>query len=146
VFGPDPFVPPERYRILRRVGSGGAGVVYAAFDNDRGQTVALKTLLQADSTAVYRFKKEFRTLSDIAHPNLVSLYELVVDEPYCFFTMELIDGVDFFKYVRPSQSLLDEARLRAVLGQLVEGVRVLHDAEIAHRDLKPSNVLVDAAG
>ena len=68
VFGPDPFVPPERYRILRRVGSGGAGVVYAAFDNDRGQTVALKTLLQADSTAVYRFKKEFRTLSDIAIP------------------------------------------------------------------------------
>ena len=76
----------------------------------------------------------------------MSLYELVVDEPYCFFTMELIDGVDFFKYVRPSQSLLDEARLRAVLGQLVEGVRVLHDATIAHRDLKPSNVLVDAAG
>jgi serine/threonine protein kinase len=95
---------------------------------------------------VYRFKKEFRTLSDVAHPNLVSLYDLVVDAPYCFFTMELIDGVDFLKYVRPSPTLLDEARLRGALAQLAEGVRVLHDAAIAHRDIKPSNVLVDTAG
>jgi eukaryotic-like serine/threonine-protein kinase len=146
VFGTDQFAPPERYRIVRRVGSGGVGVVYAAFDIERGQTVALKTLLRADPATVYRFKKEFRTLSDVAHPNLVSLYDLVVDAPYCFFTMELIDGVDFFAYVRPPQARLDEARLRGTLTQLVEGVRVLHDAAIAHRDIKPSNVLVDTAG
>ena len=146
MFGTDHFAPPERYRIVRRVGSGGAGVVYAAFDLERGQTVALKTLLRADPATVYRFKKEFRTLSDVAHPNLVSLYDLVVDAPYCFFTMELIDGVDFLKYVRPSPTLLDEARLRGALAQLAEGVRVLHDAAIAHRDIKPSNVLVDTAG
>jgi eukaryotic-like serine/threonine-protein kinase len=146
VHGIDQVAPPERYRIVRRLGSGGAGVVYAAFDIERGQTVALKTLLRADPATVYRFKKEFRTLSDVAHPNLVSLYDLVVDAPYCFFTMELIDGVDFFKYVRPSPAHLDEARLRGALAQLVEGVRVLHDAGIAHRDIKPSNVLVDTAG
>jgi hypothetical protein len=146
VFDSDRFVPPERYRILRRVGSGGVGVVYAAFDVERGQTVALKTLLRANPSTVYRLKKEFRTLADVAHPNLISLYDLVVDDQYCFFTMELIDGVDFLAHVRPSQTRLDEPRLRMALAQLAAGVRVLHDATIAHRDIKPSNVLVDTSG
>ena len=60
--------------------------------------------------------------------------------------MELIDGVDFLAHVRPSPTELDEPRLRVALAQLVEGVRVLHDATIAHRDIKPSNVLVDNTG
>src|SRR4051812_3554648 len=124
----DYFTPPRRYQIVRRVGSGGVGVVYAAFDTERGQTVALKTLLRANPATVYRFKKEFRTLADIAHRNLISLYDLVVDDQHCFFTMELIDGVDFLAYVRPSRTSVDEARLRAALAQIVDGVCVLHDA------------------
>ena len=142
----DNFKPPERYRILRRLGSGGMGVVYAAFDNERQQTVALKTLLRASPQAFYRFKKEFRSLADVAHPNLISLYELVVDQQYCFFTMELVDGTDFISYVRPLETQVDEERLRLALAQVVEGVGVLHDAAIVHRDIKPSNVLTDRNG
>src|SRR4029078_2561363 len=77
------------------------GVVYEALDRERNSRVALKTLRTLDATAVLRFKNEFRWLQDLQHPNLVSLGELFSEDGQWFFTMELIDGVDFLHWVRP---------------------------------------------
>lgn len=98
-----------RFLIQRRIGAGGMGVVYEAWDRDRAQPVALKKLLGTDATAIFRIKNEFRALADVVHPSLVRLYELVGEDDEWFFTMELVDGVDFLHYIRGSRSsILDD--------------------------------------
>lgn len=141
------FLGTERYAVLRRVGVGGMGVVYAVEDRTRGQVVALKTLLRWNATEIYRLKREFRTLADIAHANLVPLYELEVDADQCFITMELVDGVALGDYVRGGNEPAELVeRVRRCLPQLVAGVQELHRCGTLHGDLKPSNVLVTSDG
>ena len=89
-----------RFTLVRRLGAGGMGVVYETYDQERGELVALKTMRRVDPTALVRFKQEFRSLSDITHPNLVNLYELFAVEDRWFFTMELVEGCDFVSYVK----------------------------------------------
>src|SRR5258706_1199085 len=93
------FSGTARFRVIRRIGAGGMGVVYEAEDREHGRRVALKTLKRTDSDTLYRLKNEFRTLADLSHPNLVALHELVVGDE-CFFTMELLQGTDVLRYVR----------------------------------------------
>ena len=94
------FAGTDRYSIKRRLGAGGMGVVYEAWDAERSCVVALKTLPQVDAAGIYRLKKEFRALSELSHPNLVALHELVCTDGRWFFTMDLIDGTDFISHVR----------------------------------------------
>src|SRR2546423_10705345 len=77
------------------------GVVYEAHDRTMDKVVALKTLTRAEAEHIYRFKREFRSLADVSHPNLAALYELMSQGRHWFFTMELIKGITFTQYVRP---------------------------------------------
>lgn len=165
----------QRFAILRRLGTGGMGVVYEAIDREHNGRVALKTFRPISRDSVLRLKDEFRVLQGVHHPNLVRLGELIEDDGKWFFTMELVDGVDIIEYVtghdwplgsgmavEPTLDLgasqpievpharppgkLDEARLRDVLPQLVGGLAALHAAGKVHRDIKPPNVLVTHDG
>lgn len=135
------------YDLIRELGRGGMGIVHEARHTKTGNRVALKTLpagldgQSIDANRLHRFRKEFRSLSEVNHPNLVGMQTLEVDGDRWFFTMDLIEGEDFIGYVRPGGQL-EEARLRACLPQLARGIMALHDRGIVHRDLKPSNVLV----
>ncbi|MBL8919319.1 MAG: protein kinase [Myxococcaceae bacterium] len=165
----EPFRGTARYQLVRELGVGGMGVVYEAIDAERGgRRVALKVLQGQDADSLVRLKREFRTLHDVRHPNLVALYELTCESDTWFFTLELIDGVDFFTWVRPSAPLLTSAptanleltvrspappsqrleldRVKRAFRQLAEGVSFLHSRDRVHRDLKPSNVLVTKEG
>ena len=139
------------YQLLGKLGQGGMGVVYEARHTKTGNRVALKTLptsldgQQVDANKLYRFRKEFRSLSNVNHPNLVGMQTLEVEGNQWFFTMDLIEGEDFISYVRPNDQL-DEQRLRDCLPQLAKGIIALHQRGIVHRDLKPGNVMVTDQG
>lgn len=87
----------ERYRVLRKLGEGGMGAVYEVDDLRRGTRCALKVMTGAGSEAMMRFKREFRTIADLRHPNLVKLYELHTEGAQWFYTMELIQGADILE-------------------------------------------------
>nr|MBC8356324.1 protein kinase [Planctomycetota bacterium] len=139
------------YELICEIGRGGFGVVYEAKHVTRRNRVALKTLptgqngQEVNAERLHKFRREFRSLSEVNHPNLVGMQSLEVDGGQWFFTMDLIEGEDFLSYVRPGGKL-DESRLRESLKQLVAGVIALHEQRILHRDLKPSNVLVGPDG
>lgn len=148
----DTFAGTPRYEVLRVLGSGGMGVVYEVRDRLRDDIVALKTFRRASPHDLLRLKSEFRALADIAHDNLVCLYDLVADDATCFFTMERVYGVDVVAFLstdthdtsmlRSPLSPASRERVRRVLRQLVEGVLALHERGTLHRDIKPANVLV----
>ena len=99
-----PFAGTKRFEIKRRIGEGGMGVVYEAFDREQRTAVALKSMRSVTGQNLFRFKNEFRALQDIVHPNLVRLGELIEAEGTWFFTMELIEGSIFTSYVRCASS------------------------------------------
>jgi serine/threonine protein kinase len=138
------------YVLDRKLGAGGMGEVFAAHHVHTRQVVALKFLSGSRPRQLYRFKREFRSIADLTHPNLVKLYALTVPhEGRPFFTMELVEGRPFVDWVRHGTAvgeLPDLERLEHALGQLITGVHALHLRDLVHRDLKPSNVLVDGSG
>jgi eukaryotic-like serine/threonine-protein kinase len=165
------FVDDRRFEVRGNLGSGGMGVVYRALDRRLNREVALKVVRHASGGDLFRFKREFRAVAGIIHPNLVTLHELHTTGDSWFFTMDLVDGVPFVDWVRPpldgsrapggdsgedatitaampirplsaSAPLFDLGRLRAALPQLIDGVLAVHVSGKLHRDLKPSNVLV----
>jgi eukaryotic-like serine/threonine-protein kinase len=88
------------YQLIRELGRGAMGFVYEARHIQHGNQVALKTLPSVDGASLQLFKREFRSLADINHPNLIGLHTLEAVGSQWFFTMDLIDGVDFLSYVR----------------------------------------------
>ena len=163
------FEPPNLpgYQVLAELGRGGMGVVYRAREETMGREVALKTLQRMSPDGLHRFKQEFRTLADIAHPNLASLYELLSDGKTWCFTMEILEGVEFLDYVwsgfdgpgskadgQPTADAEATSRLSAerqdrledALRQLAIGLNALHEAGVLHSDIKPSNVLMTKEG
>ncbi len=140
------FEGTERFTVQRQLGSGAFGTVYKVWDREQQVTVAVKVLRSRRPDLLFRFKREFRALVGVRHPNLVRLYELFSEGDHWFFSMELVEGENFLEYVRPGGGPCRFDRMRSSLRQLVEGVQALHAAKKLHRDLKPGNALVTGSG
>jgi serine/threonine protein kinase len=137
------------YRVLRRIGSGGMGVVYMAerADDQFRKRVALKAMRPGliDEHALRRFQNERQTLAVLEHPNIIKLLDGGnTEDGVPYLVMEFIEGQPIDKYCAVRKLSLREklALLRAVLG----AVHYAHQNLIVHRDLKPGNILVTAEG
>lgn len=159
--GSPPLARHQRFELVARIGNGAYGEVFEAVDRERGTRVALKALRHSTPQSILRFKREFRELVSLHHPNLVSLDELFEHAGRWFFSMELVEGVDFARYVRAervgahadtltldagSELGFDPERLVLALVQLGRGLHALHAAGKIHRDVKPSNIRVRPDG
>lgn len=160
----DPPFDPSRYERVRTLGTGGAGTVYLARDRETGEQLALKKLDQLDQRSVLRFKREFRSLANLQHPNLIRLYDLGRGPDAWFLVMEYVEGHSLTEEPRRAGSIYatrDQRRLRAndqdadsaffgrvadIFRQLASGIRAVHQAGMLHRDLKPGNVVVADTG
>src|SRR3989441_5769857 len=135
-----------RYRILRRLGEGGMGVVYEAFDDRLGRTVALKLMREVigGPVGVERFWREARAAAALSHPHICQIHELGDESGRPFIVMERLTGETLAeRLLRGSLPARETAQI--ALG-LLSALQALHERGLVHRDLKPSNVFLATHG
>ncbi|MGH1343657.1 MAG: protein kinase domain-containing protein [Nannocystales bacterium] len=131
----------DRFRIEHRVGSGGMGVVYAAFDPKLGRRVALK-LLKPDRSSTRdqeRLVDEAKALARLNHPNIVGVHEIGTVEGRVFIAMELVEGAPLSTWLRTPRTWKEVARVALDAGR---GLVAAHESGLVHRDFKPANVML----
>lgn len=138
-----------QYVYRRVIGRGGMAQVVLASDPD-GQPVALKILRTGRvGTGLQRFRREFRALARLRHPNVIRVDAYGDIHGHPFIAMEYVDGKDLHALIHHLQSLPEEtrwARCEQVLTDICRSLTYIHSRGLVHRDLKPSNVLVDSSG
>ena len=147
-----------RYLILRRLGEGGMGVVFAAYDPQLDRKVAIKLLRPAHggSMGQARMQREAQAMAQVSHSHIVQVYEVGHDEKPgshgLFVAMEFVDGQplsQWQKRQRAGRSHLGPDEVRDVLQKYIQagrGLQAAHQAGLVHRDFKPDNVLVGNDG
>ncbi|HGG57863.1 MAG TPA: serine/threonine protein kinase, partial [Nannocystis exedens] len=136
-----------RFAILRRLGSGGMGTVYAAFDEELARRVAIKLLhRRGEFTGADRSMliSEAQAMARLSHTNVVQVYELGTYERQIFLVMEYVEGCTLGEWLTAAPRLWEQI-LRHFIGA-GEGLAAAHRAGIVHRDFKPENVLISDEG
>lgn len=144
-----PAVPalPERigrYRVVQRIGRGAMGVVYAAEDDHLGRRVAIKLMLGAfdeDPELRERFFREARITGQLAHRNIVTVFDLGEEGSRPFIVMELLEGQPLGEFLRSGAGPSLDTRID-LMAQVCDGLQSAHAAGVVHRDIKPNNLLV----
>src|SRR6476659_6057708 len=132
-----------RYRVVRKLGTGGMANVYLAEDQELGRRVAIKILDDrhaSDAQFVERFRREAQNAAGLSHPNIVSIYDRGEAEGTYYIAMEFLDGRTLKELITekgpvPTRLAIDYAR------QILPALRFAHRHGIVHRDIKPHNVL-----
>ena len=138
----------SRYRILRRLGSGGMADVYCAEDNHLGREVALKVLhrrFAQDEEFVERFRREASAAAGLQHPNVVGVFDRGKHDGTYYIAMEYLQGRTL-KEIVATEAPLDQARVVDLGRQILEAAGFAHRHGVIHRDFKPHNVILDEDG
>ncbi len=131
----------ERYEIKDRIGQGGMGEVYRAFDRTTNRDVTIKTLLDfRDAAALEQFRHECRVLASLNHSNIVDIYDIGEHQGRPYFVMPLLPGKTLGEVLQNEN--LPPGRVIDIICQSCRGLQAAHGKGLIHRDLKPSNIFV----
>lgn len=136
----------DRYVIEEEIGAGGMATVYRVLDRELNERIALKLfrVVTPDPVRLRRFKREMKINRMLQHPNIVTTFEYGSWSGARFITMELLEGLELWDYVRKHRLDIGE-RLRLLM-QVCDGLGYAHEQGIVHRDVKPSNLFVAEPG
>lgn len=137
-----------KYEVVKCLGSGSMGLVYACRNRVLGQMVAVKVLfpeVASDKVASARFKNEILASYEVSHPNVVRAYEYITERDLVAYTMEFVGGGDLASRLGAEERMPIPEIVR-MLSQMAAGCQAIHDADIVHRDLKPENILLTSDG
>ena len=137
-----------KYEILEVVGRGGMGVVYKAVDPEIGRLVGIKMMTNkvlSDPGPLKRFYREAQSAGKLQHPNIVTIYDLGVQEASPYLVMEFLEGESLDALIRAGRTLSLEEKLNIVI-QVCNALAYAHAQQIVHRDVKPGNVMVLKGG
>jgi serine/threonine protein kinase len=135
-----------RFQVRERLGDGGFGLVFLAFDPRLDRDVAIKVLKQANPSerVVERFFREARAVARLDHPNIVAVHDAGFDEGRCWIAYQMVSGRPLWWY--RDRQRLDAPTAARIIRDLADALDHAHGMGVVHRDLKPANVIIDDLG
>ncbi|MFH2107158.1 MAG: serine/threonine-protein kinase [Chrysiogenia bacterium] len=137
----------NRFRIVKLLGRGGTGDVFLAEDSKHGRQVAIKRIgadFILDLEEGSHFRHGAQAASQLNHPNVCAIYEIIEEQDREFIIMQYVDGVTLAKLMKIKPLTLDQVIDIAL--QIAAGLQAAQDRNIVHRDIKPGNIMIDCSG
>ncbi len=137
------------YRIVEKIGAGGMGVVYRAYDKRLDRDVAIKVLpetVAADPNRLRRFEREAKVVAALSHPNVLEIHDFDTEEDITYAVTEILEGETLQEHIQNLGGPLPWKRVQEIGAAVANGLGAAHGKGVVHRDIKPSNIFLCSDG